>query len=366
MNLITYQAKHFVREMSSNPNYKIWIDFYKIFNDWSIGITDRTGNFSFPIKTIIPKNMHAPAFSVNNITYRECCINRAKEILQKQNDLDIPIHIMYSGGIDSTAVLCSFIDLLGVKGAADRVVLKMSKESIDENPFFWYKFIRPYFKIEESDFGYNELDFGKIIYVTGELNDQLFGSDIQQHFSLFGGDEFLNHSADVGLLQSFFEKFKGLSEVSAKFWAESFYKNLDYCPNHYGKMWDIMWWYNFSWKWIYVYYRVFLYSKAEGPINKSWLENNYFPFFATDDFQLWSMNNNEPKHLGLWSTYKYTAKKYISDVSMNPEYMKKVKRQSLQNIVHLRPIEHAMTENYEIIDTKTIPIDMVLRENTKN
>lgn len=361
MKLITYQAQTFVQQLRLNQTHKVWTDFYKIFNDWSIGINDRTGTFDFPIKTIIPDNMKIPVFQNTTVSYRDCCINQALKILEKQESCDLPVYLMYSGGIDSTAVLSAFIDLLGVEKAAHRITLKMSKESIDENPFFWYKFIRKHFNVEESNFGYNEFDFGNAIYITGELNDQLFGSDIQQHFVLFGGDNFLNSNVSVGLLANFFEKFKGISKEGAEFWAQLFFENLNSCPKHTNTLWDVLWWYNFCWKWIYVYYRVFLFSKIEGPINKVWLDNNYFPFFSDKSFQLWSMNNLEPKNLGTWDTYKFTAKKYITEVSGCNEYMKKVKRQSLQNIVNMRPRNHSLTETYEIIDNKKINLETILQ-----
>lgn len=366
-NLIAYQALHFVDQIRNDPKHQIWTDFYKIFNDPYIGISDRTNQFKFPINTFVPDEIAIPNFVKSPITYKDCCLTRASQIIKKQEETDLPIHIMYSGGIDSTAVLSSFIDLLGLTEASKRITVVMSKESIDENPHFWYKFIRPHLTIKTSDFGYNEFDFGKWLYVTGELNDQLFGSDIQQDVALTVGNDYLNKPATIDSLSTYLMKGKNISNTSAIHWAKMFINNLNSCPNHNGTIWDALWWYNFCWKWIYVYYRIFLFSRIEGDLDKSWLSNNYYPFFADSNFQQWSMNNNEPKHHGTWQSYKYTAKKYICDVYGSDDFMYKVKRQSLQNIVNMRPRNHSITEDFKLVSNNTLLFSDIYRsENDLN
>jgi len=357
-NIIAYNAVPLMAEVNKRDPifYKKWIDLYKIFGHSTIGVNDRTGGIQFPIKTCVPEHLKLPEYVDTNITYRECCLARAEQILKKQEETDLPIQLMYSGGIDSTTILATFIDLLGVEETAKRITVVMNKESIDENPWFWYKFIRPHMNIQLSDLGYNDNKFGQCIYVTGELNDQLFGSDLQKDIYLTGGNDYLNNKIDMDWFIKYLSN-KGMGDESATLWAEIFIRNLETCPNHNSTGWDVLWWYNFSWKWIYVYYRIFLVSKLKGPMDTVWLENNYYPFFADTNFQLWSMNSKEQKHQGSWQSYKYTAKKYICDVYGGNEYMQKVKRGSLQHILTMRPRSNFITEDYQLMSFDQLQFD---------
>ena len=358
-NLIAYQALHFLDQIKEDPKHQMWTDFYRIFDDPYVGVSDRSGQFKFPIKTKIPPEMLIPDFVKTNITYKECCLERASQILAKQEELDVPIHIMYSGGIDSTAILSAFIDLLGIKEASKRITVIMSKESVEENPYFWYKFIRPHLAIKSSNVEYTEFNFGKWIYVTGELNDQLFGNDIQQEIALTFGNNYLNNPATVDSLSAYLIKGKNISKSSAVYWAKMIIDNLKTCPNHNGTIWDGFWWYNFCWKWIHVYYRIFLFSRLEGDLDKTWLDNNYYAFFGSSNFQLWSMNNNELKYTGTWQSYKHTAKKYICEVYGSDEYMAKNKRRSLQNLFGMRARNHSITEDFKLVHNSTIPFSEI-------
>jgi hypothetical protein len=360
MNLITYQAYHFLENVRHDPKHQAWIDFYKIFSDINIGLSDRSGQIKFPIKTYVPEEFYIPTLANFNLSYKECCLIRAAEIIQKQESIDKPIYLMYSGGIDSSTILSSFIELLGLEQTAKRITVVMSKESLDENPYFWYKFIRPYFNIKLSDLGYNEFDFGDWIYVTGELNDQLFGSDLLYDVNHWAGEQYLNKIASIDSIETYFTKAKNISSSSARIWAELLIKNFNSSPQHNGLIWDAFWWYNFCWKWIYVYYRVFLFSKFEGPLDKQWLDNNYFPFFADKNFQLWSMAGIEPKHMNTIETYKITAKKFVCEVLGSNDYMTKTKKQSLKNIVSFRPRRHSITRELEIVSNYNVDVQRLL------
>src|SRR5262249_8038965 len=109
-------------------------------------------------------------------TYEECCLRRAQELLDLQDRVRVPIALFYSGGIDSTLVLISFARLLGARLKA-RVRVFLSVNSINENPNFYYSFVRKHCRIESSE-KFSYLFDGSHIIVGGEHNDQLFGSDI--------------------------------------------------------------------------------------------------------------------------------------------------------------------------------------------
>lgn len=363
MKLITYQASDFKKKANNQLKYRPWLSVYKIFEDANIGLNDRNRVITFPINTVVPEKFLIPKFEQSKLSYKECALARASQIVQAHNQTGLPIKIMYSGGIDSSVVLSSFIELLGVDRASKIVTILLNKESLDENPMLWHKFIRPYFAIENSDVNYKLSDLKEWIYVTGELNDQLFGSDIQQDVSNWGGKDFLNLPASVELMSKYLHEGKKLNANEALLWATIFLENLKTCPNHNNQMWDVFWWYNFSWKWIYVYYRIFLYSKLGTQIDSYWLNNYYFPFFDTTQFQLWSLSHNEPKHFGTWASYKYTAKKLVCEILNDNSYMAKVKRQSLKNILYMRMNSYSIDEYEQLVNNQDIVLDEVCNDN---
>ena len=119
-SLVAYQANILNDQLISDPKFREWLDFYKITQDPYIAINDRTNTFRFPIRTHVPDKFILPEFKSLNITYEECVIERAAQIIKQQEDLDVPIQIMYSGGIDSSVIVSSFIKLLGVEEASKR------------------------------------------------------------------------------------------------------------------------------------------------------------------------------------------------------------------------------------------------------
>lgn len=347
--LLAYQSYQFLKDSSHITALDNWRDVYRILGDKNIGLNDRTGKFKFPVNTAITDRFTLPFDDYKNINYRECGIKRVQEILNRQEKNDKAIHLMYSGGIDSSTILGFFIDLLGIKEASKRLTIKMNPQGIDENPEMWYKIIRPNFNIINSDLSYNNTDVSGPIYVLGELNDQLFGADVQQKYELWGGPGSLNDNISFELLKKFLIEGCGINEKGSNLWATLFLKNLDTCPRSSGTMWDVFWWYNFTWKWIYVYYRIFLFSRTEGNFDSEWIDHDYFPFYASEDFQKWSMYSTEKKHEGTWASYKITAKEYICKILGSTDYMNKVKRQSLKNVVYLRNRVNAFTIDKRVL-----------------
>ena len=92
--LIAYQADILNAQLIPDPKFKEWLDFYSIIQDRCIGLNDRTNTFRFPIRTHVPNKFILPEFKTLSITYEECVIERASQILKQQEDLDIPIQIL--------------------------------------------------------------------------------------------------------------------------------------------------------------------------------------------------------------------------------------------------------------------------------
>lgn len=361
-SLLAFQSNIFNEQINNLPEFKVYLDFFKGFGNPWISFNDRSKKFTFPIHTYIPDQFLIPEYSKSSFTYDECCFRRAKEIVTIQEKTDLPIRLLYSGGIDSSVVLASFIEILGIKEASKRIKVEMNQDSINENPLMWYKIILPNFDIINSTCGYSNCDYGNWLYVTGELNDQLFGAEIQQDFENWNGQYSLNKKIDLTLLTNFFIQTKNIDYKSALVLSQMLIDNLKSCPTHQNNIWDLFWWYNFTWKWMYVYFRFFLFFKNENKINQLWLKNNYFPFFDTVDYQQWSMNSKEEKHHKSFDSYKFVAKNFVSKFLKSKDFMTKSKKKSLPKIIFLRSKTNAITKNFEIYEN--IDIHEVL--NKKN
>lgn len=363
MNLIAYQANIFHPQIEKIEELKVFSQFFKgLQNPW-ISLNDRSKQFTFPISTVVPDQFKIPAYNELNLSFDECAVNRAQEIINIQNKTGQQIRLLYSGGIDSTVVLISFINLLGIQEASKRIKIQMNQDSINENPEMWYKIISPNFEILDSNLSYNESDYGDWLYVTGELNDQLFGAEMQRDYEFWKGSGSLNDKIDLSNLINFFVECKKIDKKSALTLSTMLIDNLKTCPNHQNQMWDIFWWYNFSWKWIYVYFRFFLFFKNQSLIDLKWMSQNYFPFFDSTEFQLWSLNNKQEKHKGSWSSYKFPAKQMICNFLGSNFYMTKVKRNSLPKIIIARSKTNIITSNYEILSNLNF-LDVYNQDNS--
>lgn len=336
LKLINYTPSVF----NNNTNFKNlqgvndWLSVYS-FIDYSVALNDRSNNIKFPVITTVPDHLALPEFKIINLSYKECCANKVRDLIALSNQTGKEICLMYSGGIDSSVVLSSFIDVLGVKEAAKKINIFMSQESILENPVMWEKFIRPYFKVTNSKLHRKTgIDNDKIL-VFGELNDQLFGSDILKNISVWAGRDILNNTFTVDLGIKYLTEHCKMSIKHATIWSELLIENLKSCPRHNSSVWDTFWWYNFSLKWINVYYRYLMGCDLTSEVRQDQIDTSYCAFFNTEDFQQWSMNNNEDKHQGTWNSYKYAAKHLVAEVTGDKLFFNRTKKNSLQKVLML-------------------------------
>jgi hypothetical protein len=304
--------------------------YFKIYNMGVVPI-DRTGTITFPIKTksLFPM----PEFRTFAKTYEQICNERAKELLARAEKADVTLYSFWSGGIDSTTVLVSFL-----KNATDaqreRIVVLMSEESISENPNFYRDHVHGKLRRDSSAM-FPYLIGSKHLLVNGEHNDQLFGSDIVASVIGRFGAEVLHRPYDRNTFLTFFTE-KIDDPNTASFYVGLFERLKEAAPIDVKTNYDLFWWINFAVKWQTVYTRMLSYTakRNTGNINEEYLRTNYAPFFNTEDFQLWSMNNPDKKIKDEWRTYKWPAKEVIYGYTKDAEYRdNKTKRGSLYHLI---------------------------------
>ena len=112
------------------PILNFYSSVHTIFQNQGIFPVDRTLTIIPPINFEIPKEyiLKGKDFT-NSITYKECCYAKVNQLITLQDKIQKKILINWSGGIDSTAIICSFIFTLGLKEAAERIQISLSPQS---------------------------------------------------------------------------------------------------------------------------------------------------------------------------------------------------------------------------------------------
>lgn len=313
------------------PGIDRYQGFSKIYGD-AVCPIDRSGIIRFPAKT---KSLFPlPQLRPLNKTYEQLCEERAYEIASHDGQL----YVFWSGGIDST---CLLVSLLKVEGISDRITILMTKASVVEYPDFYNKYIHKKIRCRPAESFENILG-GPEIIINGEQNDQLFGSDvIGPAIQRYGFDTIIG-PYNRGFFTSALEY---IGEPLVSFYVELFEELARGSPIPLVSNFARMWWINFAIKWQHVYLRMLSYSKR--PLTTEWVREKYLPFFGTEEFQLWSMNNLHNRIKNSWRSYKWPAKEVIYNFTKDENYRdNKTKRGSLQYLIVQRANAYVIDEDF--------------------
>ncbi len=318
MKDLLYYKPRIVTEAKNqvHPGIKRFSHFFDIFNH-DVIILDRTGTIKIPVRThsLFP----IPVYTLFTKTYEEVCNGRAEELLKKADEMQKRICVFYSGGIDSTTVLTSFLKNANESQKANITVL-LSEHSIMENPEFYNNHIQGKLHTESSvNFMY--VLGTDVIIVTGEHNDQLFGSDVVGKLMKVCGDDVIHKPYSRDLFMRFFNTIK--NDPGMNTWYLDMFERLRLeAPIPIDTNYLFLWWINFTLKWQSVYLRPLVFAAERNIpfITAEYVSNRFFSFYNTDAFQLWSLNNPDKRIKADWKSYKWVAKDLIYDYTKDAEY----------------------------------------------
>jgi hypothetical protein len=361
---ITATAK--VKNLDNKLDIARWQSITDLIGS-GVSLVDRLDYIKMPYRFKTYEPFAMPTSLENfSYSYEDCCLEKANELVELSNRTGKSLVVFYSGGIDSTTVLISFMKLLGRDELKNKITVALTNASINENPRFYYDHIRSKCNIASSE---DMRSFFKndIITVGGEHNDQLFGSDILLKMYYFMPEDQFHQPYSREIVVGWMSKNMDIDH--ANFW----YDLLDHhiktvAPCEVTTNYHFFWWYNFCFKWQNVYFRMLkLLSQDEQQlITNEFLKVNYNQFFNSISFQKWSMLNHDKKIGNSWRSYKLEAKKFILDYNKDQDFFdKKIKIGSLVNLFALRKISSAaaITSDLKFVSRDELDLDLYYDEN---
>lgn len=273
---------------------------------------DRTDEYNFlnidfdPIPTI-PESW--------NRKFEDIVNQRATELW----NMDKPIRVWYSGGIDSSTAL---VALIRNKLPCHELSVWMSKPCVEENPTLYEKIKKCDITIQwngkETIFKDTSLWDGSTLNITGECGDPMYGTFvIENHIEEL--DDHWHKTMDYDDV-NFIYRDSPLREKFMNFTEEYVSK----CPFEVKTPFDFTWWIAFTTKWQWIDRRLF------GNLPDPSGYKNMLSFFNHPQFQIWSMTNHDLKHKGTYKTYKWPSKEYIHSWNKDEDYLNhKTKEKSL-------------------------------------
>jgi hypothetical protein len=284
--------------------------------------------YSKPLADIVALPNHGLSFA-------DCCDQRAVELLQLSGN----IYVMWSGGIDSTALLVAILKNWP-SNELTRITVFCDNNSIKENRNFFRTVINNFKLLPSTS---NLEQYCKLGYViNGEMGDQIFGSDVAGVAVKAFGDTAIQ--ADWKVLAP-----KVFELLSPQYGADCYdnYKNIALeSPFELKTTQDFFWFLNFTQKWQNVQFRPLMVTTWTDP-------KTYFPklipFFNTDYFQVWSIHNQDKKIKDTWLSYKYTAKEYIIEYTKDNSFINKLKIASLPNLLIGKDFHWSIDEDWNYL-----------------
>lgn len=264
--------------------------------------------------------------------FLDLCYARINDITDSQEH----ITILWSGGIDSTFILCLFIELGLAQKLKDekRFTIGLNLDSIKENPVMYENIIKKDFLdcIVQADKILTEpAGYGKII--TGEMADNLVGSLTMKSCVDFYNDFSVVHENwKIRGIKWFTRKLNPDEKTQVDDLIE---KIVSSSPIEIHSSHDLFWYLNFNMKWQAVNFRIVSHCKDQETGNR--LINQLVHFFNTEDFQHWSLTEGHYFDGNKWGDYKMCMKEPIFKITNDFDYLKyKTKHPSLPALLRYK------------------------------
>lgn len=289
-------------------------------NEFDMGMhawTVRTGRNFMPFHNTISQHelFRLPEFDLRfDQTFAQVTDAVCQELYLTRADR--PWLVLWSGGIDSTVIVCSLLRNLSVQDRQN-ITICCNHASILEYPRFFVDCIQPNFRVTDSAWVCSQDISSSHYVINGEPGDQLFG----HRYSKFLGDlGQLRWQTEADRLIEYLASF---SDAEFARWVyEGMADNLSSVDIPVTTYRDWFWWLSFNLNWIPVLLRQHPNFVNPMPLTQ-WLHDSIH-WFRTVSYQQWSLHNNHMDFKGGHrpGDDKIAAKQYINSVYPDHYYLK--------------------------------------------
>lgn len=329
MNTIFYNSIDLFEQREDIPH--AFKNMFKLFSK-NMTLVDRTQKLAMPIETKLLDHLVLPKLKPVARDYPDICLIRAKKLMAYAKDTDQIITVLYSGGVDSTLVLTSFLTACTKSDLAAHLLVLLDDNSISENLNFYWKHVRHLNRAPSNQFP-KYLGSPKHMLVSGECNDQLFGSAAAHKFTI-RGINMINMPAGPENIIPLIQQLMSLEDATRLY--RILEKVAKASPVGIDTVYKWFWWMNMALKWQNVYIRLASFALPDNR-SKIKFEHNYTAFFSDQEFQLWAMNNSNKLISDTMSSYKYPCKQIIFEYTKDSAYNEKAKIGSLMKVLLQKP-----------------------------
>lgn len=295
-------------------------NYHDIFKKYQEGfktnkfMVDRSGRTPHYLNVDFEK-YKIPALREVSLDFLEIARERAKNLL----DLGKVINVSWSGGIDSTFVLCILHEM-----ATDKSQIKVygTYSSILESGCFFDKQIKPSIKYDihvNKTYKNNFICSDDEIFVTGSMGNNIFYQDLNYH-QPDSWIRFKQSGDPTELIKRYYDtEYQLVLQDSNIQFLENTIKN---CPKQIITLQDLRWWIQFAFNW----HTTISNTSIGIPRNRA---EKIHAFFSSEEFQLWSiLNKDKPTKIGDYSDERWQMREYIADYTGDLHYSKNKKNET--------------------------------------
>lgn len=231
-------------------------------------------------------------------SFKEIAEDRAKYLVS----LGKPIHVSWSGGIDSTFVLFCLYNYAEDKS---QINVYGTYNSVIESGYLFDRYIKDRIKFDIRVNPLHKNVYKKDnLYVTGALSNQLFQPGLKYANNR---DNILNIKTDNFIETNAFAKIEDVLNDNVLNFILPCIENF---PKSIKTLQELRWFINFNFCWYN--------NSTHHKINNN---QNIVSFFDTDEFQRWSIyNKDEPTKTGDYSDERWQIRQLISEYTGDNRY----------------------------------------------
>ena len=332
------------------------ISRWDCFSKHNETLFDRTNTISGPLR--VTNISPIPKFDIDfNKSFKEICDSAARDILNKGKSVDI----FWSGGIDSTVVVISF---LNVCKDLSQINIVYDKGGINEYPLFYEKYVRDVTQEPVKTWVYENVNLDDNIVVTGHPAQFISQSYGGHHLgALYGELERLGFDKGDFKTIPWQEVFN--SDVTVfgnpmydEYFIEHITPQVENAPVRIETIGDLWWWLIFSMRWQTENIRTLTNNRIQ-KLNHQKMQN-FKPFFSTDEFQKWAMWDYDKNLRKTLPPFKRYLKDIIYNFTDDEDYYINKKKEMSGNSGEanarhrgfIRTKLHKARDNIEAIDNE--------------